>query len=50
MRYKVTYLKPKKKKGYYNKQYVIFFAIEDAVYYEENMTRLGCKDFKIIPQ
>lgn len=50
MKYKVIYLKPKKKKGYYTKQSVTFFTIEDAVYYEENMTRIGCKDFKIIPQ
>jgi hypothetical protein len=49
MRYKVVYLKPKKKKGHYTEQAVTFYSIEDAVYYEENMTRLGCKNFKIIP-
>jgi hypothetical protein len=50
MRYKVIYFKPKKKKGYYTEQTVTFFSIEDAIHYETNMTRQGCKDFKIIPQ
>jgi hypothetical protein len=50
MKYKVTYLRPKKKKGVFTEQSVTFFSIEDAVFYEENMTKSGCKDFKIIPQ
>lgn len=47
--YKVSYLRPKKKKGIYVKEEVKFYDIESALFWEEKMTERGSKDFKIIP-
>jgi hypothetical protein len=48
MKFKVTYLRPKKK-GVFSKQEAVFYDIEDAVFYEQEMTKRGSKEFKIIP-
>lgn len=48
MKYKVEFLRPKKK-GIFAKQEAIFLDIEGAIFYEREMTKLGSKDFKIIP-
>lgn len=50
MRYKVTYLRPKKKKNFYVQEEVVFCDIESAMFYEQEMTKRGSKEFKIIPQ
>lgn len=49
MNYRVTYLKPKKKKGFYVKESVVLGDIESAIYYEEEMSKRGSKDFQITP-
>jgi hypothetical protein len=48
MRYKVIFLKPKKK-GFFSRQEATFFDIESVVFYQTKMEELGSKDFKIIP-
>jgi hypothetical protein len=48
-KYKVQYLRPKKKKGFFVEEEVTFFDIESAVFYEAEMSKRGSKDFKIIP-
>lgn len=50
MRYKVSYLRPKKKKNFFVQEEVVFYDIESAVFYEQEMTKRGSKDFKITPQ
>ena len=47
MRYKVEYLKPKKKS--FVREEVTFFDIESAIFWEQKMTEQGATDFKIIP-
>jgi len=49
MKFKVAYQRPKKKKGFYVKEEVVFYDIESAVFYESEMTKRGSKNFKIIP-
>jgi hypothetical protein len=49
MRYKVIFLKPKKKRGFFSIQEATFFDIESAFFYQTKMEQLGSKDFKIIP-
>jgi hypothetical protein len=49
MKYKVCYLRPKKKKNSFVKEEVVFLDIESVVHYETEMTKRGSKDFKIIP-
>jgi hypothetical protein len=49
MKYSVTFLKPKKKKGFYSKHNAIFYDIESAVFYQTKMEELGSKNFIITP-
>lgn len=49
MKYKVTYLRSKKKKGFYVQEEAILYDIESALFWEEKMSERGSKDFKIIP-
>lgn len=49
MKYRVTYTKPKKKKGYFSHQEVTFYDIDSAVFYESKMKELGCFNFQITP-
>lgn len=46
MMYQVKYLKPKKK-GYANHT-ATFMKIDDAIFWEQLMTKQGCKDFQIL--
>ena len=47
MKYKVTYLRPKKKG--YSKQIATFYNIEDASHYEYNIKERGCIQTEIYP-
>jgi len=47
MKYKVTYLKPKKHG--YSKQSAMLLTIEDASFWEKCVTQQGCKDVEIVP-
>lgn len=49
MKYKVSYQRPKKKKGFFVKEEVVFLDIESAVFYETEMAKRGSKDFQIVP-
>lgn len=49
MKFKVCFLKPKKKKGHYSEQQAIFYTIEDASFYENEIKKRGAKQVQIIP-
>jgi len=46
MMYQVQYLKPKKKG--FAKHQATFIKIDDAIFWEQVMTKQGCKDFQIL--
>lgn len=47
MKYQVIYNKPKKKT--FAKQKVVFYTIEDAIYWETIVRQQGCIDIEVIP-
>lgn len=47
MKYKVIYLKPKKKAV--SKQVAVFYNIEDAISWENYIKKEGCYNSEIIP-
>lgn len=47
MKYRVIYLKPKKKE--FSKQSATFYTIEDATFWENMVESQGCKDIEILP-
>jgi len=49
MKFKVSYLQPKRKKGYYSQQEVIFYHENDAVDWTTYIKEQSCKDIEIIP-
>jgi hypothetical protein len=46
LRYKVSYLKPKKK-GFYSNQEAIFLDPEGALMWQEHVEKEGCKNIKM---
>ena len=46
LRYKVSYLKPKKK-GFYSKQEATFLDPEGALLWQEHVEKEGCKNIKM---
>lgn len=49
MKFKVTYIQPKKKSGYYSKQNAVFFDIRDAMLWEKHVVANGCTNVEIMP-
>jgi len=47
MMYQVNYMKPKKKK--FAAQHVVFYNIEDAIWFEKIVLNDGCKNSMIRP-
>jgi hypothetical protein len=48
MKFKVQYLKPKKKQ-IYTEDTATFYNIEDAEFWAKMIGKQGCKDIKILP-
>jgi hypothetical protein len=48
MKYKVVYLKPKKK-NHYSEQTAVFYTIEDAIFWEKMVKQNSCVDVEIVP-
>lgn len=48
MKFKVQYLKPKKKQ-IYSEQTATFYTIQDAQFWAKMIRKEGCKDVQIIP-
>ena len=49
MKFKVMYLQPKKKVGYYSKQEAIFYDERDALNWEHYVRQKNCQDIQIVP-
>jgi hypothetical protein len=49
MKFKIVYLKPKKKKNHYSQQEVVFYDERDALNWSHHVKRQNCKDIEIIP-
>ena len=47
MRYKVTYIKPKKK-GHSSKQVATFFDVESAIFWQDLMKTQGMENIEIL--
>jgi hypothetical protein len=49
MKYKVVYLKPKKKKGVFTQQTAVLETIEDAMFWKNVVELQGCKETEVYP-
>jgi len=49
IKFRVIYLQPKKKIGYYSHQEVIFYDERDALLWKKHIEKQKCKDVEIIP-
>ena len=47
MKFKVMYLKPKKKG--FSKQTAVLLSIEDAVFWQDTIMKQGCQNVEIYP-
>jgi hypothetical protein len=49
MKYKVVYLKPKKKKGFYSEQTAVFYDHRDALNWRNHVRKQNCKEIQVLP-
>lgn len=49
IKFKVIYLQPKKKSGYYSQQEVVFYDERDAMMWQKHIQKQDCKDIEIVP-
>jgi hypothetical protein len=49
MKFKIVYLKPKKKKNHFSQQEAIFYDERDALNWSHYIQKQNCKEIEIIP-
>ena len=49
IKFKVVYLQPKKKIGYYSQQEAVFYDERDALNWTHHVKEQNCKDIEIVP-
>lgn len=48
IKFKVVYLQPKKKIGYYSQQEAVFYDERDALNWTHHVKKQNCKDIEIV--